>query len=169
MNNSTFIDFYCNNGENGDNLSFYDVLGLSNAEMESRHNWVQWAFPTKTISAFNKDVPVLSRRTWQILRKNSEAKIRFYSILNKTLKFLGMATGHNYEIAQIECKDWFFNRSDHNRLRITRIIESCVLFGRRDIALSLFRLFLNLSRDNPHNFTFDNLNHWYNAAYHTKL
>lgn len=169
MNNKDFIDFYCSNGKNVDNLSFYDILGFSNSEMESRHNWVQWAFPTLTISAYNKNVPFLSKRNWQILRKNFEAKTRFYSVLNKTLKFLGITTGYNYEIISIEYKDWFFNRTDHNRLRITRIIESCVLFGRRDIAISIFKLFLNLSRENPHNFTFENLYHWYNAAHNTKI
>ena len=77
----------------------------TNEDLERGHDWVQWAFPLDTPSAFNWDAPTVTPDEMAHLDPTQEANLlcmaeRFYRFLTETTHWHKM--------------------NDHNHLRITR-------------------------------------------------
>jgi len=84
---------------------------LSDEQMESTHDYIQWLFPTDQPSQSNYDAPVLSPLDIEDLQQNKKA---IDNLKVSAEWFLGFLSRHNYWISKY----------DHNHLRITRVITS---------------------------------------------
>jgi hypothetical protein len=101
--------------------SIDDVLAFSDAELETVHDYIQWLFPLPEASAFNPSAPILGpddvarvRRSAAALRNLERAAGRMLSFFRDT--------------------DHWLVASDHNHLRITRILRCLALLVNRPRA-----------------------------------
>jgi hypothetical protein len=127
--NKELISFYLREGTDNEGRKLDYIWGYSDDGLEWDHSWIQWTFPTKTISMFNADAPILDEETiaaWkndQILQHN--LRISF----NRVLTFLGMEFNEEGKIILVKGDSHIWKGFNHNWLRITRILESLTLLG----------------------------------------
>lgn len=100
-----------------DNDRYADFFEMTNYEIEHRHNYIQWAFPTDQASAFNEHAPILNKLTLdEIKRRDAQtAETQITLMAEKMLRFYREDLG-------------WMSRDNHNLLRISRIIRSLNLF-----------------------------------------
>ncbi|KAI0837408.1 opioid growth factor receptor conserved region-domain-containing protein [Hypoxylon sp. FL0890] len=119
--------------------SFLDILRLSNEELETRHDYIQWLFPLTEESAYNKDAPILDAETILIFRNHEGDWLRENVRLSlmRMLWFFGFDstwTNGKLEISHIigstarKFQPWV-KATNHNHQRISRIIRSLRLLG----------------------------------------
>jgi hypothetical protein len=108
-------------------------------ELETRHDWVQWAFPIDTPSQFNPDAPIVTHpEVFSYVRKDELISniIRMCSWLGIYLyKNVEGQYSHNY--ARI--REWY-ESEDHNNLRVTRLLRCLRLAGmalERDLLMDI--------------------------------
>jgi hypothetical protein len=122
---SAIVDFLEGTGPDGAGRKVGEVLKFGLGALESRHDFIQWLFPTMEPSAAVPGSPVLDAGDVA------------------SIKASGRAQAHL--IAAQDRMAWFYDQTDHwlqaqnhNHLRITRIIKSLrVLVS--DVAADHFR------------------------------
>ena len=106
-------------------------------QWDCQHNVIQWAFPTKTASAFNPGAPVLPE-DWEfnwndrVHRHCAAVVLQLLAVYLKTLGIKIDEFGRFWLDTSGELK--WFEPGDHNFRRFTRIIECLKLFGQSDVA-----------------------------------
>lgn len=102
-----------------------DYLQFETGQLETVHDYIQWAFPTKTPSAYNLDAPVMTHEDVLCIRSAGSAQYYLNQMTQKMIRFY-----QDY--------DGWLVESDHNHLRISRILESLSLLDRREMMVSMF-------------------------------
>lgn len=102
-----------------------DILAFSDRELESRHDFIQWLFPLDTPSAAVPGSPVLSRGDIEAIRACEPCKRNLRRSAERMARFYAE-------------NDHWLVPSDHNHLRITRIIRSLRLLVGRPEAEQFF-------------------------------
>lgn len=142
------IDFYCNDGRDPYGRSLSDMIKMTDYQLESSHDVIQWLFPLHEASNFNSECPILDEESVQVLRNNHEAQKRMYEVILRFVRFLGF----DYVMPSINGSDDKFDhdpmlaknrqnwrtKGNHNHLRITRAIRSMRLFGLEKDAKMFF-------------------------------
>jgi len=108
----TIKSFYLGEEPYTNGVLLHQVLDANDAWWEKQHDFIQWIFPTKTRSEFNPNAPILTKLDAEFLSQRtvySIAMLRFEQFLETATTF-------------------------HNRLRITRAIESITLVLGRSAA-----------------------------------
>lgn len=144
------VEFLRGDSPNGEGYFLDQILGWSNDEWDFQHNFIQWVFPTTEPSNFNPDAPVLTPDEITIIKADPNIQGVLGVIFHRWLRFCGLSYTDDMglEIGTTEFPEgnpkvfWKFN---HNFLRITRVLQSLTLLGRRDRAEELFR-FLTRNR-----------------------
>ena len=117
--------------------SLEQMLAFSDAELEAVHDYIQWLFPLKEASAFNRDAPVLSASDAAALATSEDARAAMREALKRMLAFYGHP--------QVDGLHWL-RRHDHNFLRITRILKSLKLAGLDEEADSVYAWLQELNK-----------------------
>ena len=155
--------FLSGRGINSDGKSISDIWEYSMKELEDKHNYIQWLFPTKEPSKYNPNVPVIKN-----LKEYQTKNIRnhlLYSFLIM-LDFFGLQKQKHkivYADNFMERKKVWLAPNNHNYLRITRILQSLVLFGMQNEAIQFLDCLCNIYEDYPDCITKENLQFWKNA------
>jgi hypothetical protein len=122
---SAIVDFLQAEGRDAAGRTVAQVLALGDDDLERRHDFIQWLFPLTEASAAVPGSPVLTASDVATLKASVEAQ--------RHLAAAAVRMGRFYED-----KDHWLRASDHNHLRITRIIKSLrLLCG--DSAADAFR------------------------------
>jgi hypothetical protein len=108
---SAIVEFLEGRGVDGAGRDLSDVLALGLAELEGRHDFIQWLFPLTEPSAAVSGSPVLSAKDVNALRASP--------VVQANLVAAARRMGSFYEHT-----DHWLRAGDHNHLRITRIIKS---------------------------------------------
>lgn len=169
--NKQLINFYTKQGKTPAGVKFTDILSYTPAEFEQYHDFIQWLFPTKTRSRFNPDAPELDNETAEHLIKSKVFNDRFKIALFRYLSdILGMHIdgGNTVKIAVYGGKAWQ-TPTDHNLLRLTRVIESCALLGHFDFAEELYGALLLFSMTTSGKFISNVTVAYWQSALHTKF
>lgn len=120
MDNSSIISFMRGGGVDQNGQTLCDYFTFTAEEMEKKHDWIQWAFPTPNPSRFNPQAPTLSLRDCTLLWRDSGLKNHFYlpqyAIANRWLDSLEYAI----ETGRI---------TQHNYLRLSRLLEFMILLS----------------------------------------
>jgi len=111
-------------------MSPYEMLEMTNEELEAAHDVIQWMFPLHERSYHSLNTPVLTEADIELLSKSVDAQINIIKFYNRMLDFLLGENGENV-------KKWCFE-GNHNLLRITRIIRSLRLFGLEELAKDFY-------------------------------
>jgi hypothetical protein len=101
-------------GRDGRGRLVDDVLGFSDSEMESVHDYIQWLFPLPSPSAAQPHSPVLTAAEIAAIRADPRAVDTLKKATERMLRF--------YRETR-----WWLTSHDHNHLRITRILRSLYL------------------------------------------
>ncbi len=137
-NLSAWIDFLTREGQDDKGRTLWDIWNYSFQKLEDTHDYIQRIFPTKTPSKADSTAPYLqgnaqfTQDQLDSIRKNM--KLSFWLML----AFYGFALGEEGSIVKSDSFDkqraWLSSRGQHNFARISRILESLMLFGLEEDA-----------------------------------
>jgi hypothetical protein len=149
------IDFYCRSGTDHRGRRFVDMIGMDDAQLERTHDYIQWLFPTVMVSPFNPDAPSLDATAATRLRADPVAQVRLREALLRLLAFYGLELDDS-DPADPEVmpgpafdarsRTWLIP-GNHNYRRLTRVLASLIVLGRRPLADALFRCLESLYRN----------------------
>lgn len=88
-----------------------DIWKFSDEQIEATHDFIQWVFPLDTPSSAQPDAPVLEAAEIDLIHKSVPATMNLERSTEWFLGFLARSA------------DWL-TPSNHNHLRITRMIRS---------------------------------------------
>lgn len=125
---SAVVDFLTGAGTDGAGRDIFDVLAMDDAAIEQGHDFIQWLFPLRERSGANPNAPVLTDDEVEEIRESPAAQASLAAGTDRLAVFY-QRNGH------------WLTASDHNHLRITRIIKSLRLL-RGDELADAFRTFI---------------------------
>lgn len=125
MPDRPILAFLEGQGTDGAGRTVFEVLGLNDPALEHTHDFIQWLFPLEEPSQAVPGSPVLAEGEAAAIRESSLAQAALAAATDRMIYFYALTT------------DWL-RPSDHNHLRITRIIKSLRLL-RGDEAADGFR------------------------------
>lgn len=135
------VNFYHGFIPNDKGWTLCDILDLTDEQLESVHDYIQWMFPTFEASQFNLDAPVFTADSAIEFVKSGvimdNAQRAFYRIL----EFYGMVY-HGVTNKEVVTRYDFSNNwvtsGNHNFLRLTRILKFLNIVGMHNEADALF-------------------------------
>ncbi len=140
---SRVVDFYAHEGTDSSGRTILDMIAMTDREMESRHDFIQWMFPLHEASSVNPDAPLVDEHSAQILRENIDARQRMHEAITRFARFLGFELSEEGQFVAdaslATSRDNWHSPMNHNHLRITRVIRSMRLFGFEKEAKALFK------------------------------
>jgi hypothetical protein len=103
--------FLIGEGRDARGRTVHDVLGMSDADLEHHHDYIQWLFPVPTRSAAVPGSPFLSLDEIATIQPDPRACAALERAAQRMTRFY---PGNDHWLVAY----------DHNHLRITRIIQS---------------------------------------------
>ena len=137
-------------GRDGRERLLREVLAFDDARVEAVHDFIQWLFPLPVASRAVPGAPVLDAAEAAAIRVDPQACAGLWEGLDRMTRFYDRTDG------------WLAG-SDHNHLRITRIIAAVrALLGREEaVAFHAFIIARNRAAGSPVNQ--GSLRHWNRA------
>jgi len=105
--------------------SVEEVLAFSDDALERVHDYIQWLFPLPTRSMAQPGAPVLSSGEIAAIREDERALATLRRAAERMRLFY-------------ERTDGWLTRSDHNHLRISRILQSLRLLAGEEDARAFY-------------------------------
>jgi hypothetical protein len=165
---SRLVEFYA--GEQPDDRGRFlrDIHCWPDDRLEAVHDYVQWLFPLLEPSAFNPDAPVLDAATIAEFRARPELQVNLRASFLRMLRFYGL----HWEAGRVTPAPGFEARSatwlspsNHNHLRITRILLSLRLLGLGAEALAFYEFLAGLYHREQGAITPASFRFWTSAAH----
>jgi hypothetical protein len=117
--------FLAGTGQDGAGRSIEDVLALPDGPLEHIHDYIQWLFPLPTRSMAQPTAPVLTEAETAAIRADPPAQANLRRATERMLAFYHAS------------RSWLV-WSDHNHLRISRIIQSLRILAGDAAARAFF-------------------------------
>jgi hypothetical protein len=151
---SAILDFYAGTGRDGAGRTLADVLALSPAEKETRHDFIQWLFPLDQPSRYNPGAPLLRPEDIAEFRTTPELRARLLAALDAMLAFYGLRREPATPVIRPMRDDWpdgvhWLSPGDHNHLRLSRMVQSLALLGEAAWAAALRDRLVALATAHP--------------------
>jgi len=132
-----------------------DLHAQTLESLERTHDYIQWLFPLPEPSSANPDAPLLCASDIDAFAESQELRGNLLRSLLVMLQFYGLelvltAAGpeiHRSGTFHLRSKVWL-TPSNHNFLRLTRILRSLTLLGCKEYADALLRCLDEIYRDN---------------------
>jgi len=163
---SRLLDFYHGTGTDTEGRTLADIWAYSDHELEMIHDFIQWLFPLKELSRYNRDAPILSDAEIAEFRADPRLVENLQRSFDVFLAFVGL----RYEGGSVAKATDFDEKADvwqypnHNWLRVTRILTSTRLLGLEAPSRAFFE-FLKALRDSGQSaITADTFRYWDQAA-----
>ena len=123
-----------------------NILAWSDTKLEASHDYIQVLFPLPEGSMFNWIAPIVDESTFRAFRSRSELRNGVKKSFTRILRFYGfelqMLDGGGIAVQPATHSDKAFRNwvvgSDHNHLRITRILRSLRVLGLEREAEAFF-------------------------------
>lgn len=131
------IDFFCGISKDSAGRSIEQILKFDETDIENYHDFIQWIFPTVEKSLHNFEAPVISNNFRNILSINPIALCNFCKTCKLFINFIGFDCEDNTIVVK-ENAPMFFDRPEHNLLRITRVLNSLNQLGKTSCSQKLF-------------------------------
>jgi hypothetical protein len=113
-------------------------------QLERTHDYIQWLFPLNEPSGFNIDAPILNDEAISRFRGNSSLRRGLQTSLIVMLAFYGLEMRGTVPLSVTRASSFteraenWVTPSNHNHLRITRILKSLRLLGLEAEAAAFF-------------------------------
>lgn len=115
------VDFLEGRASDIEGRTIDEILNAPDSWIERNHSFIQWIFPTVTVSRFNHNAPILTPEDRVLIQKSPGAEANLKRALERMKRFYATNT------------HWFGHRN-HNHLRISRILECVTLVLGRTTA-----------------------------------
>jgi len=125
--------FLAGHGRDGRGRTIEDVIALTDDALEGIHDYIQWLFPLPTRSQAQPGAPILEPAEIAAIRADARAVDNLRRAAGRMLAFY-RTTRH------------WLAWSDHNHLRITRILRSLRLLVSEAEAQRFYEEVMSLSR-----------------------
>jgi hypothetical protein len=125
---SRIIKFLTGDESDGEGRLIHDYIDMTDAEWESEHRMIQWAFPLPEASSKQATSPVATQSDYNAISINPVLQGRLLMLLGRYIAFLDRTA--NWRRAK-----------DHNHLRITRVLRCLTLSGMGDVTYT-FHLYV---------------------------
>jgi hypothetical protein len=112
-------------GRDGRGRAMDDVLAFSDDALEHIHDYIQWLFPLPTKSMAQPSAPVLTSEETSAIRSDRRALTNLQRAADCMLGFYRRT-------------DQWLSWSDHNHLRISRIIQSLNILAGESAAREFY-------------------------------
>jgi len=142
---SRLLSFYAGAGPDDRGRFLREILQWSDDELERTHDYIQWLFPLTEPSGFHPGAPLLDAESIREFQSRPELQSNLRISFIRMLVFLGFEL-HEDNPLRVTPSESFPERSqnwltpsNHNHLRITRILKSLRLLGLEEEAAAFFR------------------------------
>ncbi len=139
---SQLLDFYRGEGTDAEGRQLDQILAWDDDSLEAVHDFIQWLFPLPEPSQFNPAAPLLTPEDIAGFQQDPLTRANLRRSFERILPFLGLTETTDGEVvegpnfAKRERLIWAY--SNHNWLRITRILRSMRLLGLDAEAQALY-------------------------------
>lgn len=142
---SRWLTFYRGKGVDSEGRLIYEIHSWDNERLEFTHDYIQWLFPLRKKGLSNPNAPILDNNIIDIFKQDEELNRFLIKSFIVMLKFYGFEYRfENNQIFITKSSEWnerskiWLTKSNHNFLRITRILTSLRILGLPDHAKSFF-------------------------------
>lgn len=170
-NQYQIILFYSDLSADDRGRKIHEIWQWNYAKLEYTHDYIQWLFPLIAQSRFNRDAPTLTPEVIQTFRTSDELKQNLLKSLVLMLGFYGLKLLSN-DLNKIEIikndnyserkREWI-NPSNHNYLRLTRILTCLKLLGLERYSQALFNCLSQIYQEEQSAIGSETYNYWKNA------
>ena len=122
---SPVVEFLAGTGRDGRGRLLPDILAFDDRALEAHHDYIQWLFPLDTPSAAVPGSPILSSQDIAEIRACGQCQANLRRALHRLTRFY-------------EENDHWLVPTNHNHLRITRIIRSTRMLLSSSEAVEFF-------------------------------
>lgn len=143
--NNQIVSFYAGRAVDDRGRSLRQIWRWPDEKLERVHDYIQWLFPLTEPSGFNPEAPTLDEEAIHEFRTRPELRT------NLRVSFIRMLVFYGFELIEEDplrvvpsesfhdrSRNWLTS-SNHNHLRITRILKSLRLLGLEEEAAAFFR------------------------------
>ncbi len=133
-----WLNFYRHSGTDHRNRCLVDIWTMTFDELEKHHDFIQWLFPLPEASSVNPHAPLLTAELIQQTQQDSEVSENLLRSFDTMAAFWGFNRNNENDIIRsaqfdIQSQKWCCT-SNHNQLRLTRVLKSLSLLGHPQIA-----------------------------------
>ena len=133
-----WLSFYQQQGTDHKNRALIDIWTMTFDELEHTHDFIQWLFPLPEPSRINPEAPLLTPEVIVNARQSSTIQANLERSFDTLSAFWGFSHNHQNEIVrtgqfETQSQKWCC-LSNHNQLRITRMLRCLTLLGQNSLA-----------------------------------
>lgn len=164
-------DFYLGKTPTYEGYYFKDILSFDKRQFEHEHHFIQWLFPIDTISMHNLRAPRITKEEARELGDDQEVCRQVIWAFKFMLKMYDLHIFYPDGPGKIEVvpKDTFagewLSPSNHNYLRITRMLLCLTRMGLHTYAEALYQCLETLYRKYPKKIPEKTLKYWQDAVF----
>jgi hypothetical protein len=134
LEDERWVRFYLNQGPTTEGYRFAQIMSWGEQQLEETHNYIQWLFPIRERSPINPNAPVMSYSMQRQLKNDKRLRGQMTAAFIRMLWFWGIEFQGRYKGFAIppgmeyRTERWC-TESDHNQLRMSRMLECMSLVG----------------------------------------
>ena len=144
MAESPVVSFYRSRGVDQSGRSLDEILQWEDAALEAVHDFIQWLFPLTEASGANWRAPILTAADIHTFGSDAALRAALRRSLVRMLAFYGLRLRDEGAEPSVErAANWadrsrvWLTPSNHNHLRLTRMMKSLTLLGLHGLARAL--------------------------------
>lgn len=171
MRDSQLIEFYRGNGRDHRGRLLSHIHQYAFHDLERHHDYIQWLFPLPEPSGANAEAPLLSEEDIAAFKADASLRKTLRQSFELMLQFYGLELQRGDENPVVARSDNFVPRSNvwltssnHNFLRISRILRSLSLLGLHDHAVAFLKCLEDIYVEEPQTIGEMTLGYWRRAV-----
>jgi opioid growth factor receptor-like protein len=129
---SRLLEFHRLRGRDSEGRMLSEIWEWDEDGLENCHDFIQWMFPLAEPSSVNADAPLVTKEEELAFRREPELETARKRSLSVFLQFLGLSMAEDGNVVRGEnfaVRAGVWKYSNHNWLRITRMLKSLRLLG----------------------------------------
>ncbi|MCC5605546.1 hypothetical protein LC612_01730 [Nostoc sp. CHAB 5834] len=162
------VPFYLGEQRDSEGRTIQEMWTWDFEELECVHDYIQWLFPLPERSAFNRDAPIVDEKVIQAFQSNPHLHQNLLRSFTVMLKFYGLQRHQsNDEKIIVSQSEDYPNRkaewvciSNHNYLRITRILKCLITFGLENEAQAFYECLQQIYQENSKQIGSETFQYW---------
>jgi len=146
---SQLTEFYLGEGKDCEQRTLHEILAEDDGYLEFCHDYIQWLFPLAESSNFNPDAPIVTEEDVQAFKTDPMLPHNMRKSFRRFLNFLGLRYDEKVKwvFKDVNYKEAMWKHTNHNWLRITRVLASLKLFGLEEECQAFFKCLKRLHEE----------------------
>lgn len=132
------VAFLSGEGPDDQRRMISDIIGWSDHQLETCHDYIQWVFPNRVASRFNPGAPTLDNEVVAAIKSCDAAVANIRQMLFRMYSFYEFEVrqftdgGYQLKLGDTGRPPRWVRPGNHNFLRLTRILLALREFGLQD-------------------------------------